>query len=72
MNVALQLEQMTIEEKISVMELLWDDLCRHADAVLPPIWHGEVLSQREAYLSEGKEQFNDWTIEKEKIRKGAE
>ncbi len=65
----LQLEQMTIKEKIGAMESLWDDLCKHADTVASPSWHRNILSQREKSIAKGKEKFNDWEKEKERIRK---
>lgn len=65
----LQLEQMTTKDKIHAMELLWDDLCKHVEAVTSPSWHKDILSQREKSLAKGKEKFNDWDKEKERIRK---
>jgi hypothetical protein len=63
-----KLDDLTIEEKISVMEYLWDDLCRHADKTLSPAWHGDVLSEREESLTRGDAQFIDWEDAKKKIR----
>jgi hypothetical protein len=65
----LQLDKMTTADKIRVMESLWDDLCKHADAVTSPLWHKDVLSQREKSVAKGKEKFNDWEREKKRIRK---
>ncbi len=44
MNITAQFGQLCTAEKISTMEYLWDDLCRHADGVLPRLgmaryWH---------------------------------
>jgi hypothetical protein len=47
MNVALPLDQMTTGDKIRTMECLWDDLCRHAETFESPVWHSDVLSERE-------------------------
>jgi hypothetical protein len=63
-----KLDDLTIEEKISVMEYLWDDLCRHADETLSPSWHGDVLSQREDLVARGESKFIDWHEAKKKIR----
>lgn len=65
----LQLDRMTTRDKIRAMESLWDDLCKHADAVASPSWHKDVLSKREKSLAKGKEKFNAWDGEKERIRK---
>jgi len=66
---ALQLDKMTTADKIRAMESLWDDLCKHADAVASPSWHKNILSQREKSVAKGKEKFNDWDREKKRIRK---
>jgi len=68
MNITIELKKMTTTDKIRTMEYLWDDLCRHANEVPSPSWHEEILYQREKSIAEGKEKFNDWDIEKEKIR----
>ena len=68
MSVAIKLEQMTIADKISTMEYLWDDLCRHAGESLSPAWHGDLLVQREDAVTVGESQFLDWEQAKKKIR----
>ena len=69
MSLALKLEDMTVSEKISAMESLWDDLCRHADTVKSPEWHKNVLKEREQNLQEGKEKTLNWQDAKSKILK---
>jgi len=66
MGVALKLDEMSIEEKVEVMEALWRDLSR-SDAYVSPAWHGEVLEARE---HEG-EAPADWSEARERIRKRA-
>ncbi len=68
MNFTAQLDQLSTAEKISTMEYLWDDLCRHADEVSSPPWHGEVLAQRELSVAEGGATYRDWDAEKARIR----
>jgi len=65
---ALNLEEMTTEEKIKVMEMLWDDLCRSAPDFFSPSWHEDVLKGREQRIKEGKDQFVDWDQAKKDIR----
>lgn len=38
MNFTLPLEQMSMEEKMAVMESFWDGLCQSAHASEPPAW----------------------------------
>ena len=54
------LKQMSTEEKISTMEVLWEELCRKADSISSPSWHEDILLEREAQVKEGKSVFVDW------------
>jgi hypothetical protein len=68
MGVAIKLENLTTAEKISVMERLWEDLCRNAGEMLSPAWHGDVLAQREEAVTVSEACFLDWEDAKKKIR----
>ena len=67
MTIMIQLEHLSIEDKIRAMEYLWDDLCRRAE-VSSPTWHNEVLLERERDVLAGNAKFIDWNIAKEEIR----
>lgn len=67
MSTEFQIEQMTLPEKLRMMEALWDDLCRH-DAVPIPQWHKDVLDERQRLIDEGKARFIDWETAKSQIR----
>ncbi|MFP3870420.1 MAG: addiction module protein [Syntrophobacteria bacterium] len=64
----LNLEEMTTEEKLKAMEMLWDDLCRSAPDFSSPSWHGDVLKEREQGIRDGKDKFVDWDQAKKDIR----
>ncbi|MEP6913743.1 MAG: addiction module protein [bacterium] len=66
MSTDLQIDQMTLEEKLRVMEALWDALCRH-DAVPVEQWHKDILDERERLIEEGKAEFVDWETAKKRI-----
>jgi hypothetical protein len=72
MHVTLPLDQMTTAEKLSVMEALWDDLCRTAEDMPSPAWHGEILAEREQLLREGKTQFFDFEEVRDQLRKATQ
>ena len=65
----LPLKDMTIEEKLAAMELLWDDLARSPEAVESPNWHKDILDERRQMVADGKTQFTDWNAAKTEIRK---
>ena len=33
------IKRMPINQKVRIMEMIWDDLSQHADAIEPPDWH---------------------------------
>jgi len=65
---SIPLEKMSVEEKLQVMESLWDDLCSRADGMASPAWHGDVLAEREATTKRGEDGFEDWEAAKRNIR----
>ncbi|HSI14780.1 MAG TPA: addiction module protein [Chthoniobacter sp.] len=69
MPVTLPLKDMTVFEKLQLMEVLWEDLSRNADALESPEWHRDVLEEREQRIRSGETTFSDWEQAKEDIRK---
>jgi hypothetical protein len=68
MGISLPLDSMTTVEKLQTMEALWEDLCKKSDEFVSPSWHGEILSERDKKLKEGKELIHGWDEAKERIR----
>jgi hypothetical protein len=64
----LPLGKMSMEEKLRVMELLWDDLCNKAAGMASPAWHEDVLAERDEMQQRGKDQFQDWEAAKKDIQ----
>jgi len=60
MEINLPLKQMSIEQKFQVMETIWDDLCKRTDNIPSPIWHKNILDEREQQLKIGEDEFIDW------------
>jgi hypothetical protein len=67
MSTQLQIDQMTIAEKLRVMEELWDDLRSRAGDVPVPQWHKDLLEQRERLVETGEAKFADWETAKKRI-----
>ncbi len=67
MPITLPLQTMSVEEKIQVMESIWDDLCGTAGSTLTPDWHGSILTARKAAIAAGEDQILDWETAKKKI-----
>jgi Putative addiction module component len=61
------LHQLPLNEKLFVMEVLWDDLSQ-TEAELPvPQWHRDVLDERESEIAAGTAKFIDWEVAKQEI-----
>jgi putative addiction module component (TIGR02574 family) len=68
-KIDLPLSEMTLEEKLYVMETLWDDLTKDEKAFESPTWHKAILEERERALAEGKIGVSDWEEVKKRRRK---
>lgn len=68
MSVVLPLDKMSVTEKISTMESLWDDLIRGEETMESPSWHGDVLTRRDEAVRSGSEAVLDWSEAKKRIR----
>jgi hypothetical protein len=69
MAIELPVKQMTLEEKLRAMDMLWEDL-RSDDKNIPvPQWHMDILAQRERLVQEKKAVFSDWETAKKRIAK---
>lgn len=67
MIATLPLESMTIEDKISTMEILWEDISKKTENYQSPAWHKDVLEKREKNIANGKDPFEDWENVKREI-----
>ena len=68
MSNEISLDEMTVAEKLFLMERLWADLSRRPGDIPSPDWHGEVLAQRIAAVREGRTRFEDWDTVKRRLR----
>jgi len=63
-----EVNDLSISEKIQLMEELWNDLISSSDYELPE-WHTEELRRRQNAVAEDKESYLDWNEVKKNIRK---
>lgn len=66
MSAAIDLERMTQEEKLGLMERLWDSLAGPGDVPVYD-WHKRILDERKQSALEGKATFTAWSLAKERI-----
>jgi hypothetical protein len=65
----LPLDEMTVAEKLQLMEVLWEDLSKNPADLPSPEWHKEVLDECCRKAESGEEQFIDWEKAKQEILK---
>ncbi len=69
----LEIAKLPIEEKLQLMESLWDALCHDPSMeTAVPAWHADVLADRQVRLDAGKESISDWEEAKKRIREQTE
>lgn len=57
------------DEKLRMMEALWEDLSRDERQVESPEWHREALQEAEKRFDSGQESMMDWQDAKRELRK---
>lgn len=72
MSNQINIEEMSIEDKIKMMERLWDDLCHNAESIASPEWHRDVLLVREKSISDGSENILSLDAAKKIIAKNTQ
>ncbi|UVT15586.1 MAG: addiction module protein [Nitrospira sp.] len=68
MSINLPLKSMTLQEKLAVMESLWEDLAGTPEAIESPSWHKTILDERRQRVTDGTTRFVDWETAKQDIR----
>ncbi len=62
-----ELSQLSLHEKLMMMERLWDELSRSEADVPVPQWHKDLLDEREEKINSGEAKFIDWEDAKKQI-----
>jgi hypothetical protein len=62
------LRRLPRNEKLKLMEALWEDLSIPDGEFDSPAWHAKELAETERRLSENKEQILDWEAAKRTLR----
>jgi len=56
------------EDKLRLMEAIWEDLSKDDEEVESPKWHQEALEETEQRLNLGEEKKVDWHTSKKELR----
>ncbi len=68
-KVDLDISELTLAQKLNLMESIWDDITQDESALKSPAWHETVLKDREDALASGKANVSGWEKAKERIRR---
>ena len=68
MITAIELKHLSRQEKLMIMESIWDDLSRDENLVESPEWHRDALMETEKLLNTGKLSVVDWNEAKKTLR----
>ena len=69
MQNTLNIEHLSKEDKLRIMEAIWEDLSKESDEIESPQWHQEALQDAEERLKLGEEKTVDWQTAKKELRK---
>ncbi len=68
-RVELPLAEYSFEQKLDLLETLWNDLAQNDTVFKSPDWHEEILKDRQQALTSGRVKVSDWEEAKKRIRK---
>jgi putative addiction module component (TIGR02574 family) len=67
MSVEIPLDNLSVSEKVRLLERVWDSLCTESGDVRSPEWHREVLETRKRRLEEGQATVSPWSEAKARL-----
>ena len=64
------LKDLSVTEKLSLMERIWVDLEREPSEIPSPKWHGDILARRMQSIKNNESEFIDWADAKKPLLRG--
>ncbi|MEX2346204.1 MAG: addiction module protein [Balneolaceae bacterium] len=69
MQLSIEIEKLSKEEKLQLMHAIWEDLVKDEKQIKSPKWHEGLLRETEERVRSGIEPRVDWTDAKQELRK---
>jgi hypothetical protein len=60
----LRISELTLAQKLCLMEVIWNDLAKHEEALESPSRYEQALKDREVALTAGKATVSNWKTTK--------
>lgn len=68
-NADIPIDDLTVAQKLNLMERIWVDLERRPSEIPSPDWHGDILARRLEAAEDGDTAFVDWTDVKKRLQR---
>ncbi len=65
----IEIKHLTREEKLKVMEDIWEDLSDEEGQIESPLWHNTVLKETNSRFKAGLEKSINWSDAKQELQK---
>ncbi len=62
-----EIHQLPLNEKLQIMEAMWEDLRSQVGGIPVPDWHKDLLDARQKAVTEGQENILDWDTVKDSL-----
>ena len=62
-----EIRQMTLPEKVALLETVWAEISTEPDHVEVPQWHKDILDRRDLGLQKGRATVLEWEEAKKQI-----
>lgn len=64
-----EIKQMSLPEKLELLEAVWSEIASDPEQVEVPQWHKAILDERQRAFEEGRVKAIDWEEAKRQIEK---
>jgi len=66
---AIEINRLSRDEKLKIMEAIWEDLSRDEEQIESPKWYQKALMETERRFKKGQEISVDWKDAKNELRR---
>jgi len=70
MTISAELERLSVQEKLQLVQDLWDQIAAVPENVPVPEWHRAELAKRTRDLKDCPDPGEDWDIVRKQLREG--
>ena len=67
-NADIPIDDLTVAQKLNLMEKIWVNLSQNPSSIPSPDWHGSVLAKRLEAVENGDIDFVDWADAKKRLQ----